>query len=54
MIEHRPTAAVVFSDLCCHPMEPLPPGITIPTIWVGVNARPDSQVHFGKLVHIRE
>ena len=54
MIEHRPTAAVVFSDLCCHPMKPLPPGITIPTIWVGVNARPDSQVHFGKLVHIRE
>lgn len=54
MLEHRPTAAVIFSDLCCTPMEPLPPGITIPTIWVGVNARPNSEVHFGKLVHIKE
>ena len=54
MLEHRPTAAVIFSDLCCAPMEPLPPGITIPTIWVGVNARPDSKVHFGKLIHIKE
>lgn len=54
MLEHRPTAAVIFSDLCCAPMEPLPPGITIPTIWVGVNARPDSEVHFGKLINIKE
>ena len=54
MLEHRPTAAVIFSDLCCAPMQPLPAGITIPTIWVGVNARPDSEVHFGKLIHIRE
>ena len=54
MLEHRPTAVVVFSDLCCAPMKPLPPGITIPTIWVGVNAHPDSKVHFGKLVHIKE
>ena len=54
MLEHRPTAAVIFSDLCCVPMEPLPPGITIPTIWIGVNARPDSKVHFGKLIHIKE
>ena len=54
MLEHRPTAAVIFSDLCCAPMEPLLPGIDIPTIWVGVNARPDSEVHFGKLVHIKE
>ena len=54
MLEHRPTAAVIFSDLCCAPMEPLPPGITIPTIWVGVNARPDSKVHFGKLIRIKE
>ena len=54
MLEHRPTAAVIFSDLCCAPMQPLPAGITIPTIWVGVNARPDSEVHFGKLIHIKE
>lgn len=54
MLEHRPTAAVIFSDLCCAPMEPLPAGIDIPTIWIGVNARPDSEVYFGKLTHIRE
>ena len=54
MLEHRPTAAVVFSDMCCAPMQPLPPGIDIPTIWVGVNASNETQVHFGKLVHIKE
>jgi predicted metal-dependent peptidase len=54
MLEHRPTAAVVFSDMCCAPMQPLPPGIDIPTIWVGVNAGNETQVHFGKLVHIKE
>ena len=54
MLEHRPTAAVIFSDLCCAPMQPLPAGITIPTIWVGVNAHPNSEVYFGKLIHIRE
>lgn len=54
MLEHRPTAAVIFSDLCCAPMDTLPAGIDIPTIWIGVNARPDSQVNFGKLTHIRE
>ena len=54
MLEHRPTAAVIFSDLCCAPMQPLPAGITIPTIWVGVNAHPDSEVHFGKLIRIKE
>jgi predicted metal-dependent peptidase len=54
MLKHRPTAAVVFSDMCCAPMQPLPPGIDIPTIWVGVNAGNETQVHFGKLVHIKE
>jgi len=54
MLEHRPTAAIVFSDMCCAPMQPLPPGIDIPTIWVGVNAGNRTQVHFGKLIHIKE
>jgi len=54
MIENRPTAAIIFSDLQCTPMAPLPSGIDIPTIWVGVNARLDSKVNFGKLIHIRE
>ena len=54
MIEHMPTAAIIFSDLCCSKMQPLPEGVNIPTIWVGVNARPNSEVNFGKLIHIRE
>jgi len=54
MLKHRPTAAIVFSDMCCAPMQPLPPGIDIPTIWVGVNAGNETQVHFGKLIHIKE
>lgn len=53
MIDHNPTAAVVFSDLFCAPMDPLPPGINIPIIWVAVN-NTNAQVHMGKLVHIRE
>ncbi len=52
ILKTRPTTVVIFSDLCCPPMEPL--GIDIPTIWVGVNARPDSKVNFGKLIHIKE
>lgn len=54
MLKHRPTAAVIFSDLYCSPMEPLPPGVTIPTIWVAVNASSTAKVPFGKLIHIQE
>lgn len=54
MIQHKPTAAVVFSDMCCAPMEPLPAGVSINTIWVGVNAYKGAQVPFGKLIHIKE
>jgi predicted metal-dependent peptidase len=54
MLENRPTAAIIFSDLQCHPMEPLPNGIEIPTIWIAVNARKDSMINFGKITHIKE
>lgn len=47
--KHRPTAAVVFSDLFCHPMETNP---KVPVLWVVVgNDR--AKVHFGKKIHIR-
>lgn len=54
IIDHEPTAAIVFSDLECRPMDPLPPEIDVPVLWVGVNARPNSKVNFGKLIHIKE
>lgn len=50
LLEHRPTAAVVFSDLQCDPMESLP--FEIPIIWVCINNR-TATVPFGKLIHIR-
>lgn len=54
MIKNRPTAAIIFSDMDCTPMQPLPNGMDIPTIWVGVNADSNTKVPFGKLIHIRE
>jgi predicted metal-dependent peptidase len=50
IIQHRPTAAIIFSDLECDPMEPLP--FDIPLIWVCIRNRGKTVPH-GKLVHIR-
>lgn len=50
MLKHKPTAAIVFSDLECSPMDPL--GYEIPIIWVCVRNH-KAQVPFGKLIHIR-
>lgn len=53
IIEHRPTAVVVFSDLYCEPMELLPPNLNIPIIWVCLN-NVGAVVNQGQLVHLRE
>lgn len=50
ILQHRPTAAIIFSDLECEPMEPL--GFDLPVIWVAIRAR-GAKVPFGKLIHIR-
>lgn len=50
MLKHRPTAAIVFSDLQCRAMDPLP--FDVPTIWVAIRASGKS-VPFGRLIHIR-
>lgn len=50
IIQHEPTAAVIFSDLECAPMQPLP--FEVPTIWVAVRNK-KAQVHFGQLIHIK-
>lgn len=50
MLKHRPTAAIVFSDLDCNPMAKLP--FDIPVIWCAVRAA-GRKVEFGKLIHMR-
>lgn len=49
IIKHQPTAAIIFTDLQCAPMEPLP--FDIPIIWVAIKAH-GATVPFGELVHI--
>jgi predicted metal-dependent peptidase len=53
IIEHRPTAVVVFSDLECAPMEKLPAGLNIPILWVCIDNE-HAQVNEGQLIHIKE
>jgi predicted metal-dependent peptidase len=50
MIEHRPTAAIIFSDLYCAEMQPLP--VPVPTIWVAIANR-SATVPFGDIIHIK-
>lgn len=50
IIENKPTAAVIFSDLECPPMEALP--VDIPILWICVRNR-GIKVPFGQLVHVR-
>lgn len=47
--EHKPTAAIIFSDMEVDPMKPLDPDI--PVIWVAIRNR-NITVPFGKLIHI--
>ena len=53
IIKLEPTAVVIFSDLECEPMEPLPPHLNIPIIWVALNNR-DAKVAQGQIVHLNE
>jgi predicted metal-dependent peptidase len=50
ILANRPTAAIIFSDLECSPMEPL--GFDIPVIWICISNHKAS-VPFGKIIHIR-
>lgn len=53
ILEHKPTAVVIFSDLFCTPMEKLPKELNIPILWVCVNNK-SAQVNEGNLIHIKE
>lgn len=47
--EHKPTAAIIFSDMLVNPMEKLEHDI--PIIWVAINNKA-TKVNFGKIIHI--
>jgi predicted metal-dependent peptidase len=49
ILEEKPTAAIIFSDLFCRPMEPL--DFPVPIIWVVVN-NGKATVPFGEKIHI--
>lgn len=51
IIETKPTAAIIFTDLRCRPMQPLP--VDIPIIWTVVE-NPGATVPFGTLIHVKE
>lgn len=50
IMELKPTAAIIFTDLQVAPMQKLP--FKIPVLWVGVNAA-GATVPFGELIHIK-
>jgi predicted metal-dependent peptidase len=47
--KHRPTAAVIFSDLYCTPMQEDP---GVPVLWVVVDHK-TAEVPFGQMIHIK-
>lgn len=49
ILDSKPTAAIIFSDLCCPPMQEL--GVDIPIVWV-VIANPETNPKFGTVIHI--
>lgn len=49
--EHKPTAAIIFSDLYCSKMAKLPS--EIPIVWVCIGNQ-QATVDFGELIHIKE
>jgi predicted metal-dependent peptidase len=46
--EHKPTAAIIFTDLYCHPMHDDP---GVPIIWIVVDNK-RAQTSFGKVIHM--
>lgn len=52
IIDNKPTAAVIFSDLICYPMEALPAENMIPMLWVAVGNKSATIPH-GEMVYIK-
>lgn len=54
IIKNKPSAVVIFSDLQCNPMEPLPADLqNIPIIWIALNNR-QAVVPHGTIFHLHE
>lgn len=49
IMQHEPTAVVIFSDLYVQPMDP---GPKCPILWIAVDNQ-QARVNFGKLIHIK-
>lgn len=49
IIKHKPTAAIIFTDMCFTPMQPLP--FDIPILFVSTNGF--HQVPFGKCIQVK-
>lgn len=54
ILETKPTAAIVFSDMGCTPMQVFSHEEMIPILWVGVNADTSHKITMGKIIYIRE
>lgn len=52
IVENKPTAAVIFSDLICYPMRALEEIDMIPMLWVAVGNK-SARVPHGEIIHIK-
>lgn len=48
IVKHKPTAAIIFSDMYVHAMKEDP---SVPLLWI-VMDNPRAQVNFGKMIHL--
>lgn len=53
IIDNKPTAVVIFSDLFCDVMAPLPEDAKVPIIWVALNNR-KAVVNEGTIFHLND
>lgn len=55
LMDNKPTAAVIFSDMYCRPMEPLPKEYRIPLLWIAIDRKPGTvKVNDGKVIYFEE
>lgn len=53
IIDNKPTAMIIFTDMGCDAMVPLEPKDMVPILWVVFN-NPTATVPHGKMIHINE
>ena len=51
--KHKPTAAVIFTDLYCEPMEPVKNNI--PVYWIATNTdKTEKDIKYGEYIKLEE